>query len=602
MKAYIAKFILVVAVLCGVKMLEGQSYTLLDETNLAYLGAFTVPLVANGVSTSGAPGTLALRHVNGKAQFFSTNRDDGLYEVNDPGVTLTAPYPMATIVHNWKDAYSGKRCVVLGSKPPDCTNASSSVYGLYFDEADQRLYWTFGPGYAYDSGSPMMGYSTLDDATSLATGAGSWKLAGTKQTKATRGGMLGIPSEFAQAYTNGKRLGIGFGGYYSIGQDTSMGPTLFAIDPPSLPHLAAIPNVPLELYPAIGPAPSTTNDRGHRNPNYVGIDWPAKNGVGYFQWADTVVGGAWVKTGSIEGVLFLSKLGQGTIAYAHARIPADHIDTWAFIVDPVDLAKVAQGVLAPYRIQPKKAFRPNINTGEGMAYDATTKKLYVIDHAGNYGRVAGTPLIHVYQVTDAPTPSAPKFVIAPAPQTVTTTKSLLANFSALVTGNPVPLLAWQVMASNGTWVGTPEGFNLPTAHGAKMSYAATSMESQGRKVRLVATNSVGEVTSTPVAITMVGPSPAGPSFVTQPVDTSVKAGMNATFSAMIAGVPPPQDMQWETSADHGKTWKSLNSPSAASYTVKAAKLAQTGTQYRLRLTTVGFPPVFSTVVTLTVVP
>ncbi len=596
----IAQFILAVAVLCGVHTLDGQGLRLLDETNLVYQGAFSIPLVANGVSTSGALGTLALRHVNGKVQFFSTNKDDGVYEVNDPGVALTAPYPTATLVHNWKDAYTGKRCIVLGSKPPDCSNAASGVYGLYYDEVDQRLYWTFGPGYAYDSGSPMMGYSTLNDATNLATGVGSWKLAGTLMTKATRGGMLGIPSAFAQAYTNGKRLGIGFGGYYNIGQDTSMGPTLFAIDPPSLPHLAAIPNMPLEQYPAIGPLFSTTTDRGHRNANYIGIDWPAKNGVGYFQWTDTVLGGAWIKTAGIEGVLYLATLGEGTIGYSHAKVAADHRETWAFVVDPADLAKVAQGTLAPYRIQPKKAFRPSINTGAGMAYDATTQTLYVIDPAANRGRVAGTPLVFVYKVADAPTPTAPKFITQPADQTVTTTKSLVANFAAIVEGNPRPWLTWQVNTPAGSWTAIPEGFNIPTAYGARMSYAAVNMESQGKKVRLVATNANGSATSTPATITMVGPTPAAPSFVTQPASQTATVGQNVVLSAVVAGVPMPQDYQWELSANQGKTWTQINSPSLPTWTLRAVKLAQSGTQYRLRLTTTGFPPVYSSVVTLTV--
>ena len=51
---------------------------------------------------------------------------------------------------------------------------------------------------------------TLNDATGVATGVGAWSLTG-RPEKYDRGGVVQIPQWFANRYTGGDTLGVGFG-------------------------------------------------------------------------------------------------------------------------------------------------------------------------------------------------------------------------------------------------------------------------------------------------------------------------------------------------------------------------------------------------------
>src|SRR5262249_15385436 len=155
-------------------------------------------------------------------------------------------------------------------------------------------------------------YSTLDDATGVATGVGAWSLDG-RPEKFDRGGTLRIPQWFADRFTDGKSLGVGFGGYFSIVSSASFGPALAAVSDPDItvsPDRSSLENVPLVGYPSTAPA------RAQRDPNYNsaydGGDWNPQNGTGYWTWSDIIYGSAtWIDTPSLQGVLFLAKVGEG---------------------------------------------------------------------------------------------------------------------------------------------------------------------------------------------------------------------------------------------------------------------------------------------------
>ena len=105
-----------------------------------------------------------------------------------------------------------------------------NTYGLYYDQSANRLYWNYGDWYNADfPDNPSLGYSTLNDATGVATGAGDWSLAN-RQEKLDRGGVTPIPQWFADRFTGGDTLGVGFGGYFSIISSGSFGPALAAIN------------------------------------------------------------------------------------------------------------------------------------------------------------------------------------------------------------------------------------------------------------------------------------------------------------------------------------------------------------------------------------
>src|SRR5262249_39835778 len=141
--------------------------------------------------------------------------------------------------------------------------------------------------------------------------------------KEARGGVTPIPQWFADSYTGGKNLGVGFGGYFSIiSSPDSLGPALTAINAPSGPHRSSLPNVRLLGYD-FGP-PDSMHDREHAPPDYNSsydngaFNPTVINGVntGYWTWSDEIYGGGtWIDLPNAAGVLFIGKIGKGNVWY-----------------------------------------------------------------------------------------------------------------------------------------------------------------------------------------------------------------------------------------------------------------------------------------------
>ena len=244
--------------------------TVVSRPNFAYLGSFRMPTSANGWSTAYTAGGLTHRYVNGQLRFLSTSHiySGGLvYETNYPGIGTgdLASAPQAQVVKNWGDVYSGHKWVANDGGGA-ALSGGVSTYGLYYDQALGRLYWNYGHWYNADYPyNPSFGYSVLNDQTGVATGIGAWGLTG-RPEKFDRGGALRIPQWFADRFTGGKSLGVGFGGYFSIISTGSLGAALAAVDDPAPatdPDRAALANVPLIGYP------SGASDRGHRDTDYT---------------------------------------------------------------------------------------------------------------------------------------------------------------------------------------------------------------------------------------------------------------------------------------------------------------------------------------------
>lgn len=204
----------------------------LRPSDFSYVGAFKLPASSGGIST-GWGHTLAHRYVGGQLRFFScTSRVQGtptcqVYEVSYPG-SATSNYPTASVVRHWGNIYHGKRW-------NDCTNSADdgTVYGLYWDETDCRLYWNYGDGYnASAANNCCIGASTLNDNDGTSVAIAAWRMSASRGCKAAQGGMTAVPGWFATRYTSGRRLAVGFGGRgsaESVGP-VSDGPALAAID------------------------------------------------------------------------------------------------------------------------------------------------------------------------------------------------------------------------------------------------------------------------------------------------------------------------------------------------------------------------------------
>ena len=394
-----------------------------NQSSFTYLGSFALPQSANGADTSNSFGGLAYRYVNGNLQFFTTQSGGPVYEFNYPGIGVDqSNLPQAQVVNNWGNIYSGQEAV--GN-----TAGSIWTYGLYYDQGANRLYWTYGNDYnATNPYNPSFGYSTLNDATGVGAGVGAWSLAG-RPEKFDRGGIVQIPQWFANSYTGGDTLGVGFGGYFSvISAGVSMGPALAAVAPPNPATNAddsAVPNVPLIGYPYGAP------DRGHRDTAYSSSydittpgGWNPANGTGYLTWSDSIFdGGAWIDTPTMQGVLMIAKVGQGNVWY---QASDRHAQSGAFewmVYNPADLAAVASGAKQQWQIQPEYEWTtPALPLGEsqagysgdgvqnveGVAFDPTSNRLYVLESAAaNFNGFESWPEIYVFQVGAPSAPTTP---------------------------------------------------------------------------------------------------------------------------------------------------------------------------------------------------
>ncbi len=242
----------------------------------------------------------------------------------------------------------------------DTARAQDSSTGCTWDPIDSRLYWTYGDTYNTTSpNDPSIGFSTLNDATGEVSSAGCWRVG--QSCKMTMGGVTPIPEWFAKRYTNNRRLGAGFGGYWSIVATgpASMGPALCAFAPPNPttnPTKSTISSTPLVGYP-FGGRPYSRPDRCHRDTDYfTQFDgWNPRNGIGYWNWCDWLwQGGVWIDSPTKHGLIFFPTLGNGRTFYQKSTLNAERASHWWFIYDPTSLALVARGSKKPDEIQPSE--------------------------------------------------------------------------------------------------------------------------------------------------------------------------------------------------------------------------------------------------------
>ena len=377
---------------------------LLTQNDFSYLGNFKLPDTSGGLSIGHSFG-LTYRYVGGVLHFFSTTSQGSgslgeVYEMIYPGYAALASAPTATVAQHWGAVHGNKAVYdsVMGGTP--------YMYGLHWDLIGSRLYWSFGNDYnANVPDNACFGVSTLDDTKKVATAVAAYRMG---LCKAYQFGLTPIPSWFAAAYTGGKRLGIGFGGYASAANcgSVSLGPTIAAIDPPTGAHLSEIPSkTVLCNYPfpnqtchrAIG----YTDNISHFNPGPT---------FGYWQWTDIIYqSGVWIDMATKHGFLFMPVIGLGTIVYQDSDICADNIKHQMMIINPADLALVAQGQKNTYDVIPSSWWDVSwpgytyptgsrcggqYKTCQGACFDPTNNRLYaLIPETDGY-----KPSIAVFQV------------------------------------------------------------------------------------------------------------------------------------------------------------------------------------------------------------
>ncbi len=302
------------------------------QQDLAYLGRFALPAnMDTGGSQSAYYKGITCRRVSGQTRLLVTTGVK-LFEYSIPALTTGGTPNNAA---KTQDFGNFPTSVFLNQNGAPYTPA---IYGLHYDNVGSKLYLHFGNDYNADyPNNPSFARFALD-ATGIVSPEGPWS-AQTAQCKTTQGGMTAIPQMWANQYAGGKRLAVGFGGYYSVlgNGGSSYGPALVAISPP--------PSAP-------GTVPSTTLVRynvkrflrGVTNPP---LDQRFDSSASQAQWTwEPVMSGVWVDTLTKHGVLFFCHVAAGACGYAGSNLRFEGGKHRIYVLDPAQLAEVAQGARA----------------------------------------------------------------------------------------------------------------------------------------------------------------------------------------------------------------------------------------------------------------
>lgn len=379
---------------------------LLRADGIRYEGSFRMPTFACGWTTAWSSAGLALRHVDGRVRLLTGAHVYGgspIYEVGLPGVAATpAQWPLATVAQEHCDAYQDRRRLAPDTEP---AGADVWTHGLHFDEAANRLYWSYGDVYNADaSNDSVMGYTDFGSGQAYGPfGSGS-----DVHSQRIRGGVLRVPDWYAARYLNGHQLLIGFGGYYNIIGPGSMGPTLFTTSMAG----AALSPQPLLDHPA---AVTLSDHWALRPANYsirAGLDWGrAPDGErGYWAPGDTIEGAAvWIDTGRKHALMYFTQLNLEEIWYGDGGLHSGGTASYWYTYDPFDLAEVAAGSAEAWEPQPQVTAvdYPSLAASSeegaesrisGAAYDSATSRLFLLhlnawEQDGEFH-----PVVHVYHV------------------------------------------------------------------------------------------------------------------------------------------------------------------------------------------------------------
>lgn len=132
-----------------------------------------------------------------------------------------------------------------------------------------------------------------------------------------------------------------------------------------------------------------------------------------------------------------------------------------------------------------------------------------------------------------------------------------AMFSAIVTGDPVPTVRWQVLdtSSNARWTNVATG-GLFVAGVATLTLTGLTKAQSGNKYRVVATNGIQPDATSDAAVLTVSGTPLS---ITNPA-SAVTSALNGsvTLSVAASGEPAPS-VQWQSLAPTiGSTWTNLS--------------------------------------------
>jgi len=304
---------------------SGKHVLTIDD--FQYLGSLKVPDVVDGCGAAFTESGLALRNARDgtKRLLLRTGlRNTIIYEAEIPKLvkldsTDHSRLKVAPVTRIW-----GELKLPGEGDEAICANA-----GFWWDDTKKTLYWSYYHGYCTFR-PPVLGASRLVEGEAPAH-YGPWFIPmSIPWFKSYWGGVTQLPESFAKRYTGGRRLALGFGGYYSICALASRGPALAAISEPD-PRNSILDVVELLTYPwPKDIAAPRDGDYFIANCSWGGRppDGPAR---GFWTMDATVRSGVMIDLPEKHGFLALAYLGTGRIGYDYGEIrSAGRVCYWYF--------------------------------------------------------------------------------------------------------------------------------------------------------------------------------------------------------------------------------------------------------------------------------
>lgn len=163
--------------------------------------------------------------------------------------------------------------------------------------------------------------------------------------------------------------------------------------------------------------------------------------------------------------------------------------------------------------------------------------------------------------------------ITTQPANVTECTGNDAVFSIALSGTS-PAVQWQVSTDGGTtWN------DIPGATATSVTISNLSASDNGNRYRAILSNvCTPSLTSGAATLTIS----ATAAISTQPVNTTVCAGTNASFSVTATG--SGLGYQWQVSTDGGNTWNDITGATASTLTLNGVNTSDNGNTYRVLVT------------------
>ena len=403
---YGEKITVAVKVIARTEQPPGQKPRLpgvIDISDFEYEGSFSLPPVPDVTEDKAYfPSGITLRTVNGEKRMLLATGTYAqyLYEVAIPEIgkfvgTDFSAVPIASFR------------TFFGSLTRD--EEANNNGTIWYDKENELFYWTNYNSYYAPSGKtlfPILRSAKLEG--SAMTELRKWVLPENTPShfKSFWGGVTGIPNSFAEKYTNGHKIALGFGGSISIIQTASLGPSLAAISTNMQTGVMSFQNIMYYPFPE-----ACMRDGNYFLHNYDSSRNPTAPWLGSWTDKDRIYSGVFIDTPNKKGYVAFVNQAIGRIGYDYggSNWMGKYQNVW-YIYDYETLGEAATGGIPNNGIEPANISIVEYPTDlskedpyvAGSCFDPETGRLYLytLNALKRPGMFNTNPVVHVYTVKD----------------------------------------------------------------------------------------------------------------------------------------------------------------------------------------------------------